>query len=494
MANLSGLKAEIESISDIGKITGAMELVATAKLRKIQKRALGISEYVTEVYSLFNEIIVNSEKSKYLRSNADGLKKTLYVVVNSNLGLCGGYNSNLNKLVKSEIKNTDEVYAIGTKAVSFCKNNHLKIKRQDLSVDVNFSSEQARQIATDVLALRRTCAWFRSHKHRSADLSASWRRSTWTYVQRAWRTNWQQRTSGRYGGVSVFAGVGERTREGNDLYYEMIEAGVIDKTSLVFGQMNEPPGARMRVALTGLTIAEYFRDEKNQDVLLFIDNIFRFTQAGSEVSALLGRMPSAVGYQPTLSTEMGALQERITSTQKGSITSVQAVYVPADDLTDPAPSTTFAHLDARVVLDRSIAALGIYPAIDPLSSSSRMLDPAVIGEEHYNIAMKVQETLQKYKQLQSIIAILGMDELSEEDKMVVNRARKIRNFMSQPFFVGEKFTGRPGKFVSISDTVKSFKAILDGDVDDIPEVYFMYVGTIDEVYAKQKEQKEQKRG
>jgi F-type H+-transporting ATPase subunit beta len=274
----------------------------------------------------------------------------------------------------------------------------------------------------------------------------------------------------------------------------MIEAGVIDKTSLVFGQMNEPPGARMRVALTGLTIAEYFRDEKNQDVLLFIDNIFRFTQAGSEVSALLGRMPSAVGYQPTLSTEMGALQERITSTQKGSITSVQAVYVPADDLTDPAPSTTFAHLDARVVLDRSIAALGIYPAIDPLSSSSRMLDPAVIGEEHYNIAMKVQETLQKYKQLQSIIAILGMDELSEEDKMVVNRARKIRNFMSQPFFVGEKFTGRPGKFVSISDTVKSFKAILDGDVDDIPEVYFMYVGTIDEVYAKQKEQKEQKRG
>mgnify|MGYP005982510619 CR=1 FL=1 len=297
-----------------------------------------------------------------------------------------------------------------------------------------------------------------------------------------------------HGGVSVFAGVGERTREGNDLYYEMIEAGVIDKTSLVFGQMNEPPGARMRVALTGLTIAEYFRDEKNQDVLLFIDNIFRFTQAGSEVSALLGRMPSAVGYQPTLSTEMGALQERITSTQKGSITSVQAVYVPADDLTDPAPSTTFAHLDARVVLDRSIAALGIYPAIDPLSSSSRMLDPAVIGEEHYNIAMKVQETLQKYKQLQSIIAILGMDELSEEDKMVVNRARKIRNFMSQPFFVGEKFTGRPGKFVSISDTVKSFKAILDGDVDDIPEVYFMYVGTIDEVYAKQKEQKEQKRG
>lgn len=287
-----------------------------------------------------------------------------------------------------------------------------------------------------------------------------------------------------HGGISVFAGVGERTREGNDLYYEMIEAGVIDKTSLVFGQMSEPPGARMRVALTGLTIAEYFRDEKNQDVLLFIDNIFRFTQAGSEVSALLGRMPSAVGYQPTLATEMGALQERITSTKKGSITSVQAVYVPADDLTDPAPATTFTHLDARVVLDRSIAALGIYPAIDPLSSSSRMLDPNIIGEEHYNIALKVQLTLQKYKDLASIVAILGMDELSDEDKLVVNRARKIRNFMSQPFTVGEKFTGRAGKYVSISETIKSFKAILDGELDDVPETYFMYVGTIDEVWEK----------
>ncbi|KAF5274338.1 hypothetical protein FQR65_LT17009 [Abscondita terminalis] len=284
-----------------------------------------------------------------------------------------------------------------------------------------------------------------------------------------------------HGGISVFAGVGERTREGNDLYYEMIEAGVIDKTSLVFGQMNEPPGARMRVALTGLTIAEYFRDEKNQDVLLFIDNIFRFTQAGSEVSALLGRMPSAVGYQPTLATEMGALQERITSTKKGSITSVQAVYVPADDLTDPAPATTFTHLDARVVLDRKIAALGIYPAIDPLSSSSRMLDPNIVGEEHYKVALQVQETLQKFKDLMSIIAILGMDELSEEDKLVVNRARKIRNFMSQPFTVGEKFTGRAGKYVTVEETIRSFKSILDGDVDNIPETLFMYVGSIDEV-------------
>ncbi|QGS51506.1 F0F1 ATP synthase subunit beta [Spiroplasma tabanidicola] len=292
-----------------------------------------------------------------------------------------------------------------------------------------------------------------------------------------------------HGGISVFAGVGERTREGNDLYYEMIDAGVIDKTSLVFGQMNEPPGARMRVALTGLTIAEYFRDEKNQDVLLFIDNIFRFTQAGSEVSALLGRMPSAVGYQPTLATEMGALQERITSTKKGSITSVQAVYVPADDLTDPAPATTFAHLDARVVLDRSIAALGIYPAIDPLSSSSRMLDPEIVGEEHYSIALKVQETLQKYKELQSIIAILGMDELSEDDRITVNRARKIRNFMSQPFTVGEKFTGRSGKYVSVQDTITSFKAILNGDCDDIPETLFMYAGSIEEVIERNKSDK-----
>ncbi|QBQ07269.1 F0F1 ATP synthase subunit beta [Spiroplasma gladiatoris] len=292
-----------------------------------------------------------------------------------------------------------------------------------------------------------------------------------------------------HGGISVFAGVGERTREGNDLYYEMIEAGVIDKTSLVFGQMNEPPGARMRVALTGLTIAEYFRDEKNQDVLLFIDNIFRFTQAGSEVSALLGRMPSAVGYQPTLATEMGALQERITSTKKGSITSVQAVYVPADDLTDPAPATTFAHLDARVVLDRSIAALGIYPAIDPLSSSSRMLDPEIVGEEHYSTALKVQETLQKYKELQSIIAILGMDELSEEDRITVNRARKIRNFMSQPFTVGEKFTGRSGKYVSVQDTINSFKAILNGDCDDIPETLFMYAGSVEEVIERNKVKK-----
>ncbi|WP_031542516.1 F0F1 ATP synthase subunit beta [Mesoplasma photuris] len=284
-----------------------------------------------------------------------------------------------------------------------------------------------------------------------------------------------------HSGVSVFAGVGERTREGNDLYHEFIEAGVLDKTSLVFGQMNEPPGARMRVALTGLTIAEHFRDEKNMDVLLFIDNIFRFTQAGSEVSALLGRMPSAVGYQPTLSTEMGTLQERITSTKKGSITSVQAVYVPADDLTDPAPATTFTHLDAKIVLDRSIASLGIYPAVNPLDSSSRMLDPEIVGEEHYQVALGVQGTLQKYQELQSIIAILGMDELSEEDKTVVSRARKMRNFLSQSFFVGEKFTGRPGKYIKLEDTVKSFRSILDGEVDNIPELYFLYAGTIEDV-------------
>ncbi|MBY7704643.1 F0F1 ATP synthase subunit beta [Vibrio harveyi] len=292
-----------------------------------------------------------------------------------------------------------------------------------------------------------------------------------------------------HNGVSVFAGVGERTREGNDLYYEFIEAGVLDKTSLVFGQMNEPPGARMRVALTGLTMAEYFRDKKNMDVLLFIDNIFRFTQAGAEVSALLGRMPSAVGYQPTLSTEMGSLQERITSTKNGSITSVQAVYVPADDLTDPAPATTFTHLDARIVLDRSIASLGIYPAVDPLASSSRMLDPEIVGLDHYQTGLGVQETLQKYRDLQSIIAILGMDELSEEDKLVVQRARKIRNFLSQSFFVGEKFTGRPGVFVKVSDTVRSFKSILDGEVDNIPESYFLYASTIDDVIMKFKKDK-----
>ncbi|AVN63486.1 F0F1 ATP synthase subunit beta [Mesoplasma florum] len=292
-----------------------------------------------------------------------------------------------------------------------------------------------------------------------------------------------------HSGVSVFAGVGERTREGNDLYHEFIEAGVLDKTSLVFGQMNEPPGARMRVALTGLTIAEHFRDEKNMDVLLFIDNIFRFTQAGSEVSALLGRMPSAVGYQPTLSTEMGSLQERITSTNKGSITSVQAVYVPADDLTDPAPATTFTHLDAKIVLDRSIASLGIYPAVDPLSSSSRMLDPEIIGEEHYNVALGVQGTLQKYQDLQSIIAILGMDELSAEDKLIVQRARKIRNFLSQSFFVGEKFTGRPGQYVKVSDTVRSFKMILDGEMDDIPEILFLYKGTAEDVIQAYNETK-----
>lgn len=292
-----------------------------------------------------------------------------------------------------------------------------------------------------------------------------------------------------HGGLSVFAGVGERTREGNDLYYEMIAAGVIDKTALVFGQMNEPPGARMNVALTGLTMAEHFRDELNQDVLLFIDNIFRFTQAGSEVSALLGRMPSAVGYQPTLATEMGQLQERITSTNKGSITSVQAVYVPADDLTDPAPATTFSHLDAKTVLDRNIAALGIYPAVDPLGSTSRLLDPLVVGNEHYQVARGVQSILQRFKELQDIIAILGMDELSEQDKLVVHRARKIRNFLSQPFHVAEKFSGKVGKYVPLRDNIRSFKAILDGECDSWPEEAFLYVGTIEEAKAKMEELK-----
>lgn len=287
-----------------------------------------------------------------------------------------------------------------------------------------------------------------------------------------------------HGGLSVFTGVGERTREGNDLYNEMQESGVIDKTALVYGQMNEPPGARMRVGLSGLTMAEYFRDVKNQDVLLFIDNIFRFTQAGSEVSALLGRMPSAVGYQPTLATEMGALQERITSTRKGSITSVQAVYVPADDLTDPAPATTFAHLDATTVLDRSIVELGIYPAVDPLGSSSRILDPRIVGQEHFEVARGVQEILQKYKELQDIIAILGMDELSEDDKLVVNRARKIQRFLSQPFSVATQFTGLEGKYVPIAETVRGFKEILEGKHDDIPESYFLNAGTIDEVREK----------
>lgn len=290
----------------------------------------------------------------------------------------------------------------------------------------------------------------------------------------------------KHGGLSVFAGVGERTREGNDLYHEMIAAGVINKTALVFGQMNEPPGARMRVALTGLTMAEYFRDELNQDVLLFIDNIFRFTQAGSEVSALLGRMPSAVGYQPTLATEMGQLQERITSTNKGSITSVQAVYVPADDLTDPAPATTFTHLDAKTVLDRNIASLGIYPAIDALASTSRMLDPTIIGNEHYEVATRVQSILQRFKELQDIIAILGMDELSDEDKLIVHRARRIRNFLSQPFEVAEKFSGIQGKFVSVKDNVRSFKAILDGKHDDLPEDAFLYVGSIEDAIEKAK--------
>lgn len=287
-----------------------------------------------------------------------------------------------------------------------------------------------------------------------------------------------------HGGFSVFAGVGERTREGNDLYYEMQESGVINKTSLVFGQMNEPPGARMRIALTGLTMAEYFRDEENQDVLLFVDNIFRFVQAGSEVSALLGRMPSAVGYQPTLATEVGSLQERITSTKSGSITSVQAVYVPADDLTDPAPATTFAHLDATTVLSRSIVELGIYPAVDPLESTSRILDPQVVGEEHYEVARKVQAILQRYKELQDIISILGMDELSEEDKLTVNRARKVQRFLSQPFFVAEKFTGYDGQYVPVGETVRGFKEILEGKHDDIPENYFLNAGTIDDVVAK----------
>ena len=290
-----------------------------------------------------------------------------------------------------------------------------------------------------------------------------------------------------HGGYSVFAGVGERTREGNDLYNEMTESGVIDKTTMVFGQMNEPPGARLRVALSGLAMAEYFRDEEGKDVLLFIDNIFRFTQAGSEVSALLGRMPSAVGYQPTLSTEMGDLQERITSTKKGSITSVQAIYVPADDLTDPAPATAFSHLDATSVLERKIAELGIYPAVDPLASTSRILDPRIIGDHHYNVARNVQSVLQKYKDLQDIIAILGMDELSDEDKLTVAKARKIQKFMSQPFFVAEQFTGVEGRYVSMEDSVAGFEAILNGDADDCPENAFSYVGSIDEAFEKAKE-------
>ncbi|RKI41805.1 F0F1 ATP synthase subunit beta [bacterium D16-51] len=289
-----------------------------------------------------------------------------------------------------------------------------------------------------------------------------------------------------HGGYSVFTGVGERTREGNDLYYEMIESGVIDKTTMVFGQMNEPPGARMRVGLTGLTMAENFRDRSGKDVLLFIDNIFRFTQAGSEVSALLGRMPSAVGYQPTLQTEMGALQERITSTKKGSITSVQAVYVPADDLTDPAPANTFAHLDATTVLSRSISELGIYPAVDPLESTSRILDPHIVGEDHYKVARGVQEILQRYKELQDIIAILGMDELSEDDKIVVNRARKIQRFLSQPFHVAEQFTGLPGQYVPVTETIRGFQEILEGKHDDIPENHFLNAGNIDDVVARVK--------
>ena len=287
-----------------------------------------------------------------------------------------------------------------------------------------------------------------------------------------------------HNGYSVFTGVGECTREGNDLYGEMAESGVLSKTALVYGQMNEPPGARMRVALSGLTMAEYFRDVKHQDVLLFIDNIFRFTQAGSEVSALLGRMPSAVGYQPTLATEMGALQERITSTRKGSITSVQAVYVPADDLTDPAPATTFTHLDATTVLSRDIASQGIYPAVDPLDSTSRILAPEVVGQEHYQIARAVQQVLQRYKELQDIIAIMGMDELSEDDKITVNRARKVQRFLSQPFFVAEQFTGLPGKYVPISETIRGFQEILDGKHDDIPESCFLNAGTIDDVIAR----------
>ena len=287
-----------------------------------------------------------------------------------------------------------------------------------------------------------------------------------------------------HGGISVFTGVGERTREGNDLYQEMTESGVIKKTAMVYGQMNEPPGARMRVGLSGLTMAEYFRDVKHQDVLLFIDNIYRFTQAGSEVSALLGRMPSAVGYQPTLATEMGALQERITSTKNGSITSVQAVYVPADDLTDPAPATTFAHLDATTVLDRGIASLGIYPAVDPLDSTSRILSPAIVGSEHYETARAVQQILQRYKELQDIIAIMGMDELSEEDKRIVNRARKVQRFLSQPFEVAEHFTGYKGKYVPLKETVRGFREIIEGKHDEIPESYFLYVGSIDEVVEK----------
>lgn len=290
-----------------------------------------------------------------------------------------------------------------------------------------------------------------------------------------------------HNGLSVVAGVGERTREGNDLYYEMKDSGVLDKTVLVYGQMNESPGARMRVALSALTMAEHYRDEDGQDILLFIDNIYRFSQAGSEVSALLGRMPSAVGYQPTLASEMGELQERITSTKNGSITSIQAIYVPADDLTDPAPATTFAHLDAKTVLDRKIAALGLYPAVDPLESSSRALDPNIVGEEHYEVAQEVLKILQKYKDLQDIIAILGMDELSDEDKITVNRARKIRNFLSQPFVVAEKFSGYDGKFVSIEDNVRGFKEILEGRYDDIPEAAFRFCGTIEDVIAKAKE-------
>ena len=289
-----------------------------------------------------------------------------------------------------------------------------------------------------------------------------------------------------HGGYSIFAGVGERTREGNDLYYEMIDSGVIKKTAMVFGQMNEPPGARLRVALSALTMAEYFRDEQGKDVLLFVDNIFRFTQAGSEVSALLGRMPSAAGYQPTLGTEMGELQERITSTKKGSVTSVQAVYVPADDLTDPAPANTFAHLDATTVLDRKISELGIYPAIDPLQSTSRILDPRVIGDRHYGVARNVQQILQKYKDLQDIINILGMDELSDDDKLVVGRARKLQKFMSQPFFVAEQFTGTEGKYVSLEDTISSFEAIVNGEMDEYPENTFAYVGSINEVVDKAK--------
>ena len=293
-----------------------------------------------------------------------------------------------------------------------------------------------------------------------------------------------------HGGYSIFAGVGERSREGNDLWHEMAESGVSDKTALVFGQMNEAPGVRMRVALSGLTMAEYFRDQQNKDVLLFIDNIFRFVQAGSEVSTLLGRMPSAVGYQPTLAEEMGSLQERITSTKRGSITSVQAVYVPADDLTDPAPATTFSHLDATTVLSRRIAEQGLYPAVDPLESSSRILEADIVGEEHYKVARGVQETLQKYSELQDIIAILGMDELSDEDKKTVNRARKIQRFLSQPTFMAEKFTGIPGVYVPIKETIRGFKAIIDGEVDDVPEMAFYNVGTLDDVYAKAKTMEE----